>query len=39
MINVVDAVVVLFLGIGLFIGYRKGAIGMLVSLISTILIF
>ena len=39
MINVIDGLIVLFLGIGLFVGYKRGAIGMLVSLISTILIF
>ena len=39
MVNIIDVLIILFLGMGLFVGYKRGAIGMLVSLISTILIF
>ena len=39
MVNIVDALIILFLAVGALIGYKKGAIGMLVSLISVILVF
>ena len=39
MINIVDALIILFLAIGLFVGYKRGAIGMLIGLVSTILVF
>ena len=39
MVNIIDVLIILFLGIGLFVGYKRGAIGMLIGLVSTILVF